>query len=86
MTTTARMPAPPFDRRLIADFHAGLLPPSVADHIRRHLDDDPHAVDVLAALARVRTELAALGREPDPDVPPHIEARLDRLVDELTDS
>lgn len=76
-------PAPieePLTPELLADLQAGLLDDATAARVRRRVRDDPEAADMLAALERVRRDLAGLGAELDaesaPPVPPEVSAKL----------
>lgn len=57
-------PAPiegPITPELLADLQAGLLDDATAALVRRRVRDDPDAARMLAALDRVRREIAELG-------------------------
>lgn len=74
-------PAPsegPITPELLADLQAGLLDDATAARVRQRVRVDPEAADMLAALDRVRRDIAALGDDEDsaPAVPPDVSARL----------
>lgn len=72
-------PAPveePITPELLADLQAGLLDDATATWVRQRIRDDPKAADMLAALDRVRRELAELGPDTAPPVPPEVSDRL----------
>lgn len=72
-------PAPveePITPELLADLQAGLLDDATATRLRQRVRDDPGAADMLAALDRVRRELAELGPDTAPPVPPEVSDRL----------
>lgn len=73
---------PPFEFDVLADFHGGALSDDAAAHIGAHLEDDPAAARVLAALDRVTADLRSVGadltvRTP---IPPEIAARISRSL------
>ncbi|MEE3851914.1 hypothetical protein VZC37_16350 [Gordonia sp. LSe1-13] len=79
----SRLPQPPFSVDLLADLHADALPPDVADHVRSHLPDDPHARSVLAALDRTTAVLR--DAPPDPvSLPPAVAARTTDTLDRIS--
>lgn len=55
-----------FDGDLLADLHGDVLPPDEAARLRAAVADDREAQQVLAALDRVRDDLAALRTDPAP--------------------
>jgi hypothetical protein len=63
---------------LLADLQAGLLDDATAAALRRRVRTDPDAAEMLAALDRVRGELAHLGTDAAsaPDVPAAVTARV----------
>ena len=63
---------------LLADLQAGLLDDATAAALRRRVRTDPDATKMLAALDRVRGELAHLGTDAAsaPDVPAAVTARV----------
>jgi hypothetical protein len=69
---------PPLTVELLADLQAGLLDDDAAARIRQRVRDDPAAEEILRALNRVRSDVAAMGADPAsaPDVPPHVTARI----------
>jgi hypothetical protein len=67
---------PPLTVDLIADLQAGLLDDEAAARVRRQVRADPEAADVLNALNRVRSDVAAVGTAPAPDAPPQVTARV----------
>lgn len=71
-------PDGPISPDLLADLQAGLLDDAGATRLRRRIRTDPEAAATLAALDRVRRELAALGtdRESAPPVPAEVAARV----------
>jgi hypothetical protein len=68
----------PITPELLADLQAGLLDDDTAAALRQRVRTDPHAADMLAALDRVRRDLADLGTDDAsaPDVPPQLSARI----------
>jgi anti-sigma factor RsiW len=68
----------PITPELLADLQAGLLDDATAAALRQRIRTDQHAADTLAALDRVRRDLAALGAgdAPAPDVPAEVTARV----------
>ncbi len=71
-------PDGPISPDLLADLQAGLLDDATAAWLRRRVRADPEAAATLAALDRVRRDLAALGTDPAsaPVVPGDLTARL----------
>lgn len=72
-------PAPcPITPELLADLQAGLLDDATAARLRRRVRSDPAAADMMAALGRVRRDVATLGADAEsaPPVPPEVSARL----------
>ncbi|OBI35836.1 hypothetical protein A5709_17775 [Mycobacterium sp. E1386] len=67
---------PPLTVELLADLQAGLLDDEAAARVRRRVRDDPQAEQVLRALNRARCDVATLGGDPAPDVPPEVTARI----------
>jgi hypothetical protein len=69
---------PPLTVELLADLQAGTLDDEAAARVRRQVRADPQAAGVLAALNRVRREVAAVGADPagPPDPPPQVSARI----------
>ncbi len=67
---------PPLTAEVIADLQAGLLDDESAARVRQRVRDDPQAQEILRALNRVRCEVATLGAEPAPEVPPDVAARI----------
>jgi len=63
---------------LLADLQAGLLDDVTAAELRQRLRTDPEAAATLAALDRVRRDLADLGADESsaPDVPAEVSARI----------
>jgi hypothetical protein len=53
----------PLTPELLADLQAGLLDDDTAAALRQRVRTDPHADDMLAALDRVRRDLADLGAD-----------------------
>ncbi|AKS31618.1 hypothetical protein [Mycolicibacterium goodii] len=66
----------PITPELLADLQAGLLDDATAARVRRRVRDDPAAADMLAALDRVRRDVAELGPETAPPVPAEVSAKL----------
>lgn len=69
---------PPLTVELLADLQAGALDDDAAARVRRQVRADPQAAGVLAALNRVRRDVAAVGAAPacEPDPPPQVAARI----------
>jgi hypothetical protein len=74
--------AAPLTPELLADLQAGLLDNATAARLRRRARSDPEAARVLAALDRVRRDLADLGADDSsaPDVPAEVTARIGAAV------
>jgi hypothetical protein len=68
----------PITPELLADLQAGLLDDASAAALRHRIRTDPAAADKLAALDRVRRDLAELGTDEAtaPDVPAEVTARV----------
>ncbi len=68
----------PITPELLADLQAGLLDDHTAAALRQRVRADPHGADVLAALDRVRRDLADLGADGGsaPAVPAGVTARI----------
>lgn len=75
-------PDGPISPDVLADLQAGLLDDDAATRLRHRVRSDPEAAATLAALDRVRRDLAALGedRESAPEVPPEASARIDATL------
>jgi hypothetical protein len=69
---------PQLGPELLADLQAGLLDDPTAAALRRRIRDDPDAAATLAALDRVRRDLATLGTDEAsaPEVPAEVTARI----------
>lgn len=68
---------PPWSVDLIADLHAGVLPPEVAAQLRPRVESDPAAMEILQALDATLEDLHALPPIPMPD---HVAARIDAAL------
>lgn len=78
MTGMERVPmGPPWSVDLIADLHAGVLPPEVAAQLRPRVEADPEAREILQALDATLADLEALPPIPMPD---HVAARIDAAL------
>lgn len=78
MTGMERVPmGPPWSVDLIADLHAGVLPPEVAAQLRPRVEADPDAQEILRALDATLADLEALPSIPMPD---HVAARIDAAL------
>ena len=78
MTGMERVPmGPPWSVDLIADLHAGVLPPEVAAQLRPRVEADPEAREVLQALDATLADLEAL---PPIPMPAHVAARIDAAL------
>ena len=66
---------PPLTVDLLADLQAGLLDDEAAARVRSRVRADPEAEDIMRALNRVRTDLAAAGADSTsiPDAPPALD-------------
>lgn len=72
---------PPWSLDLLADLHAGVLDGPTADELRRQVEADPEAREIMAALDATTTDLADL---PPLTVPDDVSARIDAaLQDEV---
>ncbi|MBB3038104.1 hypothetical protein [Hoyosella altamirensis] len=80
------VPEPPFSREVLADLDAGVYPEAVASHMRAHIQADPHAAPVLAALSTIRSELSQLQCQPGAceDIPAEFSARLTAAIEQAT--
>ncbi|MET9226900.1 hypothetical protein [Lentzea sp. NPDC003310] len=78
MTGMERVPmGPPWSVDLIADLHAGVLPPEVAAQLRPRVEADAEANEILRALDATLEDLRALPPIPMPD---HVAARIDAAL------
>ncbi|MFS8100420.1 hypothetical protein LFM09_25155 [Lentzea alba] len=78
MTGMERVPmGPPWSVDLIADLHAGVLPPEVAAQLRPRVEADPEAREILQALDATLADLHGLPSIPMPD---HVAARIDAAL------
>ncbi|NKE59848.1 hypothetical protein FXN61_24795 [Lentzea sp. PSKA42] len=78
MTGMERVPmGPPWSLDLIADLHAGVLPPEVAAQLRPRVEADAEAREVLQALDATLEDLQALPPIPMPD---DVAARIDAAL------
>ncbi|SES42679.1 hypothetical protein [Lentzea albida] len=78
MTGMERVPmGPPWSVDLIADLHAGVLPPEVAAQLRPRVEADAEAAEILRALDATLEDLQALPPIPMPD---HVAARIDAAL------
>lgn len=78
MTGMDRVPmGPPWSVDLIADLHAGVLPPEVAAQLRPRVEADAEAAEILRALDATLEDLQALPPIPMPD---HVAARIDAAL------
>ncbi|MDT7781899.1 MAG: hypothetical protein QOF58_318 [Pseudonocardiales bacterium] len=68
---------PPWSVDLIADLHAGVLPPEVAAQLRPRVEADQEAREILRALDATLEDLHALPSIPMPD---HVAARIDAAL------
>lgn len=72
---------PPWSLDLLADLHAGVLDGPTADELRRQVEADPEAREIMAALDATTTDLADL---PPLTIPDDVSARIDAaLQDEV---
>lgn len=72
---------PPLTVELLADLQAGLLDDESAARVRQRVRDNPEAKQILRALNRARSDVATLGAEPAPDVPPEVTARISAALE-----
>ena len=78
MTGMERVPmGPPWSVDLIADLHAGVLPPEVAAQLRPRVEADAEAREILQALDATLADLQALPPIPMPD---DVAARIDAAL------
>jgi hypothetical protein len=78
MTGMERVPmGPPWSVDLIADLHAGVLPPEVAAQLRPRVEADAEAREILQALDATLMDLRSLPPVPMPD---HVAARIDAAL------
>ncbi|MEV6716483.1 hypothetical protein AB0M48_31100 [Lentzea sp. NPDC051208] len=78
MTGMERVPmGPPWSVDLIADLHAGVLPPEVAAQLRPRVEADAEASEILRALDATLEDLHSLPPVPMPD---HVAARIDAAL------
>lgn len=71
---------PPWPVDLLADLHAGVLEPQVAEQLWPRVRQDPDAVAVLDALDATRAELSGLSAATLIPMPAHLAARLDAAI------
>jgi hypothetical protein len=72
---------PPLTVEVLADLQAGLLDDESAARVRRRVRDDPEAERILRVLNQVRCDVATLGSQPAPDVPPDVTARISATLE-----
>lgn len=72
---------PPLTVALLADLQAGLLDDESAARVRQRVRDDPNAEQILRALNRARCDVATLGNEPAPEVPPGVTDRISAALE-----
>lgn len=78
MTGMEHVPmGPPWSLDLIADLHAGVLPPEVAAQLRPRVEADPEAREILQALDATLADLQAL---PPIPMPADVAARIDAAL------
>ncbi|MFJ8960193.1 hypothetical protein ACIRG5_12490 [Lentzea sp. NPDC102401] len=78
MTGMERVPmGPPWSVDLIADLHAGVLPPEVAAQLRPRVEADAEAREILQALDATLMDLQSL---PPVAMPDHVAARIDAAL------
>lgn len=70
---------PPWSLELLADLHAGVLDDETATALRPQIEDDPEAIEILAALDATSDDLADL---PELTMPEDVSARLDAALAE----
>jgi hypothetical protein len=73
---------PPLTVEVLADLQAGLLDDDAAAAVRRQVRTDPAAEAILRALNQVRSDVAAVGANPNsaPDAPPGVTARISGVL------
>jgi hypothetical protein len=71
---------PPWPVDVLADLHAGVYEPTVADELWPRVRHDPGALGVLDALDATRAELSGLAAATAPRMPEHLAARLDAAM------
>jgi len=71
---------PPWPVDVLADLHAGVLEPEVAQQLWPRVRQDPDAVAVLDALDATRAELSGLAAARPAPMPAHFAARLDAAI------
>lgn len=72
---------PPLSLDVLADLHAGVLEPDIADEVRRQVDADPDAQATLAAMdAAIDATTAALARLPQLTMPENVAAMIDAAL------
>lgn len=71
---------PPWPVDVLADLHAGVLEPQVAQQLWPRVRQDPDAVAVLEALDATRAELSGLAAAPPIPMPARFAARLDAAI------
>ncbi|WAC57687.1 hypothetical protein [Gordonia sp. SL306] len=81
-STVSRYPQPPYSTDLLADLHADVLPPDVAEYVRSRISDDPDARAVLDALDRTTAQLRGADVPPVP-VPAEVASRTRLTLDEI---
>ncbi|MFW0783732.1 hypothetical protein AAFP35_04375 [Gordonia sp. CPCC 206044] len=80
----AGRPQPPYSPDVLADFHAGVLPPDVADEVWSAINDDPDAQAVLRALDRTTADLRAMPLPATP-MPSSVAALTRATLDQIDD-
>ncbi|MCM6776984.1 hypothetical protein NDR87_23855 [Nocardia sp. CDC159] len=80
------VPRPPFSTDLLADLHADNLAPELSAQLWPQVREDPQALSFLCDLDEVRGELRMLANDSRVyhPIPTHVSARLDRLLDDLS--
>ncbi|MGC4960780.1 hypothetical protein [Gordonia sp. DT101] len=81
-STASRYPQPPYSTDLLADLHADVLPPDVAEYMRSRITDDPDARAVLDALDRTTAQLRGAA-VPSVPVPAEVASRTRQTLDEI---
>ncbi|WP_405487395.1 hypothetical protein [Nocardia sp. NBC_00511] len=79
------VPRPPFSTELLADLHAGGIPPEASELLWSEVRQDPEAMNYLQSLDRVDTRLRDLGRDDTlvHPMPAQVADRLERMIDNL---
>ncbi|AYF74652.1 hypothetical protein D7D52_13135 [Nocardia yunnanensis] len=79
------VPTPPFSTQLLADLHAGSIPPEESERLWPAVRRDPEAMRYLSSLDRVDARLRDLGQDEHiaHPMPAEVADRLERMIADL---